>query len=67
MPLLLRIALLVLKLKGTNVWLGVGAGAIARCEAKLKLRPAANDKANAIVIASLIVRGERRESLEQSA
>jgi hypothetical protein len=48
--------------------LGVRAGVIARCEAKLKLEPATNNKANAIVVASLIVRGEKeRKSLEQSA
>jgi hypothetical protein len=65
MPLLSQIAFLVLKLKKTNVWLGVGAGAIAYCKAKLKLRPATNNKANAIVVASFVVRRERRrKSLE---
>jgi hypothetical protein len=45
--------------------LSVRARAITRCKAKLKLRPAANNKANTIVVASLIVRGEReRKSLE---
>jgi hypothetical protein len=67
MPSPSRIALPVLKSKGTNIWLGVGAEAIARCEAELELGPAADNKANAIVVASLVVRGERRESSEQSA
>jgi hypothetical protein len=68
MPSLSRIAFSVLKSKGTNVWLGVGAGAIVRCEAELKLGPAADDEADAMVVASLVVRGERRrESSEQSA
>jgi hypothetical protein len=48
--------------------LGVGAGAIIHYEAELKLRPTADNEANAIVVTSLIVRRKRgRESSEQSA